>query len=257
MTTQIERKVTQHWDPDTYANKVRFISLLGAPLIEMLKPRPGERILDLGCGDGDLTERLAETGAVIVGIDSSAEFVAAARERGIDAYVGDAQEMTFAAEFDGVLSNAALHWMLQPDAVIDGVWRALKPGGRFVAEMGGHTNVAAVRAALYPRFAALGMDPATYDPWYFPSAESYRARLEARGFTIDQIELFPRPTLVEHGFEPWARTFLQSWLAAVPDDKREGFLNDVIDGLRPMLCDERGVWTVDYARLRFSAHRPA
>ncbi len=256
MSSTGDRTVTQRWDPEAYAGKVRFISRLGAPLIDMLQPQPVEKILDLGCGDGDLTEVLAGSGADVLGLDSSEAFVAAAEKRGLKAIVADAHRLDFDAEFDAVLSNAALHWMLDPDAVIAGVFRALKPGGRFVAECGGHTNVAAIRAGLYPRFAARGLDPAQYDPWYFPSAAEYRERLQRANFHVDSIELFPRPVQLDHGIEVWARNFLQSWLAVIPDAERDAFLQQCMQGWRPMLCDAKGIWTVDYVRLRFKARKP-
>ena len=161
----------QHWDPDRYARNARFVADLGAPLVDLLDPRPDERVLDLGCGDGALTEKLAGQTAAVVGVDSSGEQVAAARARGLDAHVMDGHRLTFAAEFDAVVSNAALHWMLRPDAVIAGVWRALKPGGRFVAEMGGAGNVALIKAALVAALDRRGLDGAAHVPWYFPTVE--------------------------------------------------------------------------------------
>src|SRR5512138_2182814 len=138
----------QTWDPERYARNARFVSDLGAPVVELLAPRPGERILDLGCGDGALTEKLVALGCEVIGVDGSAEQVAGARRRGIDARVADGQALDFDGEFDAVFSNAALHWMKRADAVVDGVWRALRPGGRFVAECGGHGCVDEIATAL-------------------------------------------------------------------------------------------------------------
>ena len=184
----------QRWDPDRYRRNAGFVAELGAPLIDLLGPRPGERVLDLGCGDGALTEKLVALGAVVVGVDSSAEQIAAARARGLEAHVADGQALAFAAEFDAVLSNAALHWMTRPDAVIDGVWRALKPAGRFIGEMGGAGNVKQVKAALMAALARRGLDGAAADPWYFPTPDDYAGRLTARGFRVEQIALIDRPT---------------------------------------------------------------
>jgi trans-aconitate methyltransferase len=143
-----DRVVQQHWDPARYQRNAGFVAALGQPVVELLAPRSGERILDLGCGDGALTEVLARD-ARVTGVDASAEQVGAARARGLDAHVADGTRLGFAAEFDAVFSNAALHWMRDPDAVIDGVWRVLKPGGRFVGECGGAGNVATVRATRW------------------------------------------------------------------------------------------------------------
>jgi len=147
----------QRWDARKYAEHARFVAELGLPAVELLAPRPGEHILDLGCGDGVLTAQLARTGAAVVGIDSSPELVAAARAAGIDARFMDARQMAFEGEFDAVFSNAALHWVLEPEQVVRGVKRALRPHGRFVGEFGGHGNVAAIRTALAAVLQAHGL----------------------------------------------------------------------------------------------------
>jgi trans-aconitate methyltransferase len=156
----------QRWDPQTYAKHARFVSDLGSGVVELLGPRAGERILDLGCGDGALTEKLVAAGAEVVAIDASAEQVAGARARGLDARVAGAEALPFAAEFDAVFSNAALHWMRDADAVLVSVHRALRPGGRFVAEMGGAGNVAAIRGALAEALDRRGIDGRALDLLY-------------------------------------------------------------------------------------------
>src|SRR5579859_7306931 len=172
-----ERVVEQRWDPGRYRENAGFVAVLGEPLLDLLAPKPGERILDLGCGDGALTRKIAAV-ARVVAVDASADQVQAARARGLDAHVMDGTRLGFEREFDAVFSNAALHWMRDPDAVIDGVWRALKPGGRFVAECGGAGNVAAVREALCRAVARRGVDGHAVSPWYFPSVDEYQGRLE-------------------------------------------------------------------------------
>jgi len=161
------RVVDQHWDPARYQRNAGFVAVLGQPVVELLAPRPDERILDLGCGEGTLTAVRARQ-ARVTGVDASVEQVAAARVRGLDAHVADGTRLgCFAEEFDAVFSNAALHWMRDPDAVIDGVWRALKPGGCFVGECGGAGNVATVRGALVAVLARRGIDGDAASPWYF------------------------------------------------------------------------------------------
>jgi trans-aconitate methyltransferase len=245
----------QTWSPERYEKNARFVSDLGMPVVELLAPRPGERVLDLGCGDGALTEKLVALGCRVVGVDASAAQVAGARARGLDCRVASGEDRRFDGEFDAVFSNAAMHWMRRADAVIAGVRRALEPGGRFVAEMGGFGCVAKIRAALGDALAARGLDAAAYDPWYFPTAEDYGARLEAQGFAIDSIALFPRPTPLPGDVVGWLETFAESFLAGVPVAERPAFLAEVRDALRPKLADAAGNWTADYVRLRFAAHR--
>ena len=245
----------QHWDPDRYARNAGFVAELGAPLIDLLAPVAGERVLDLGCGDGVLTERLAALGLEVLGVDASAEQVAAARKRGLDARQVDGEALPFEAEFDAVFSNAALHWMRDPDAVIAGVGRALKPGGRFVGEFGGAGNVRQIIEAVLAALARRGIDGEAVNPWYFPSPEAYQERLEAGGFTVETIELFPRPTPLPGELADWLETFAETFLKLVPAAERPGLAQEVSEALRPRLCDAEGGWSADYVRLRFSARK--
>lgn len=242
------------WNPAQYDRNARFVSDLAVPVLELLAPRPGERILDLGCGDGALTAVLAERGCVVVGIDSSPDMVEAARTRGVDARVGDGRDLPFEQELDAVFSNAALHWMKEPSRVIAGVWRALRPGGRFVGEMGGQGNVAAIENALVAATRARGLRVAS--PWFFPAADEYRSLLERQGFEVRSVELIPRPTRLPGDLRDWLQTIPQPYTAAVAEAERAAFIDEVVARLRDELCDERGCWTADYVRLRFAAIRP-
>jgi trans-aconitate methyltransferase len=245
---------SQEWNSSRYDKNARFVSDLGEPLVDLLSPQPGERILDLACGDGVLTEKIIARGAEVVGVDGSSDMVSAARKRGIDARLADAYQLDFAPEFDAVFSNAALHWMKRdPDAVIQGVRRALKPNGRFVAEMGGHGNVAAITVALCATIEKYGMNGEAMIPWYFPSADEYRERLNRAGFRTEYIELIPRPTPLPTGMRGWLETFVIPFTNSLPQESRANFLDEVTERLRPVLCDASGHWTADYVRLRFLA----
>lgn len=246
----------QDWSAERYARNARFVSDLGAPLVELLAPAPGQRILDLGCGDGVLSLVIMAAGATVVGVDGAPDMVAAARARGVDARLMDGQALEFEGEFDAVFSNAALHWMGDAEAVIDGVRRALRPGGRFVAEFGGGDNVALVVGALVAALDRRGLDGKRFVPWYFPNDEEYRGRLEAAGFRVDEIALIPRSTVLPGAIGDWLETFAGSFLGAVDEAGRAAFKAEVAEALRPTLCDAEGRWSVDYVRLRLAAHIP-
>jgi trans-aconitate methyltransferase len=245
----------QHWSAQRYAEAAHFVPALGTPVLELLAPEPGEHILDLGCGDGVLTERIVAAGATVVGVDAAPDMVAAAQARGLDARVVAGQHLNFDGEFDAVFSNAALHWMRPPEAVLAGVYRALKPGGRFVGEMGGHNNTAAIMVALSAVVSRRGLDARQLSPWWFPSAGAYREKLEASGFTVDDIRIVPRPTPLPAGLEAWLDAFAEDFFDALPSSDRVPARAEVVDLLRPILMDESGAWIADYVRLRFRAHR--
>jgi trans-aconitate methyltransferase len=248
-------QTTQTWDPESYARNARFVSDLGAPVLELLAPRAGERILDLGCGDGVLTAKLAAMGCDVIGVDASSAQVEATQKLGVEARVMDGEHLSFANEFDAVFSNAALHWMRNPDPVIAGVARALSQGARFVAEMGGHGCVETVKRALVDALDRRGINGQAANPWYFPTVEDYSARLTKHGFTIDYIALIPRPTPLPGDVIAWLETFAQNFTATLALAERPAYLAEVQEELRPKLCDAAGKWTADYVRLRFAAKK--
>src|SRR5580658_2099132 len=243
----------QSWDPDRYAKNARFVAELGAPVVELLAPKPGERILDLGCGDGALTLELSRLGCDVVGVDSSPEQIAAARRHGLDARVASGERLEFANEFDAVFSNAALHWMPRADDVIAGVRAALKPRGRFVGELGGHGCVHMIRSALVAALGRRGIDGEARVPWYFPTPGDYATRLERGGFRVDSVALSPRPTPLPGDVVAWLETFGESFTSALSLDARAAYLEEVRAALEPQLRDPAGTWIADYVRLRFFA----
>ena len=247
----------QTWNPETYARDAAFVPELAGGVLEWLAAQPGERILDLGCGDGQLTQRIAATGASVVGIDASPEMVAAARARGVKADRGPAEMLPYPNHtFDAVFSNAVLHWVRDQDEMLTQVRRVLRPGGRFVAEMGGHGNVAAIRVAFAAVLARHGFTSMGDRGNYYPTAEAYSLRLERHGFTVERALLFPRPTpLNDAGMTGWLNTFCRGVLDTLPEDLREKIVHETVALLAPALRDHDGRWIADYVRLRFIATR--
>jgi SAM-dependent methyltransferase len=246
---------SQTWSAAGYAANAHFVPALGQPVLDLLQPRPGERILDLGCGDGVLTEKLAALGVRVVGVDNSPDMIAAARQRRLDARMMDAKSLTFENEFDAVFSNAALHWVKDdPDAPLAGAFRALVAGGRFVGELGGHGCVSTITVALIAALERRGIaDAASLIPWYFPTVDEYQMRLRQAGFVPQSVQLIPRPTPLPTGMRGWLETFANPLTGVLPQSERGGFLDDVTAMLKPVLCDPQGRWTADYMRLRFAA----
>jgi SAM-dependent methyltransferase len=244
---------SQIWNTESYGKHARFVTDLGLPVLELLSPQPGEYILDLGCGDGPLTKKISELGCRVVGLDASADFVASARALGLEVVEKSAYQMDFGPRFDAVFSNAALHWMKDADLVIGNVARALRPKGRFVAEMGGHNCVRTLLTALIEELDRRGHDGRAANPWYFPTAEDYGARLAAAGFEVRYIALIPRPTPLPGDAMGWLQTFCGCFTAVLPAAEREDYLECVRRRIKPHLCDAEGNWTADYVRLRFEA----
>lgn len=245
----------QQWSAGSYDTHARFVSDLASGVVDWLAPQQGERILDLGCGDGVLTAELRDRGVDVVGVDSSADFIVAARARGLDARLMDGEALQFGPEFDAVFSNAALHWMPEADKVAAGVAEALKPGGRLVAEFGGHGNVAAIVTAMRAVGLRRGGDLGLAHPWYFPAPQVYQAVLERHGFTLRRIALIPRPVVLKTGIEGWLMLFRKPFFAQFGAEA-DAALAETIELLRPALCDADGNWTADYVRLRVEAVKP-
>jgi trans-aconitate methyltransferase len=247
----------QKWSARLYATNARFVSDLAVEVVELLQPCSGERILDIGCGDGYLTQKLAATGAKLVGYDYSAELAEAARARGLEVYVGNAEIMEFHNEFNAVFSNAALHWMLRAESLVSNVVHALKPGGRFVGEFAGARNAHHIRHAVHNALTKRGIDPADVDPWYLPTAEEYKQILENAGLHVAFIQLFDRPVTIDYPIGDWIKTFGSPYLTVLKDENAESeFLEEVTQNLTSCLLGADGRWVVDYTRLRFRADKP-
>ncbi len=245
----------QTWNPETYARDGAFVHELAGGVLEWLAAQPGERILDLGCGDGQLTKRIADAGARVTGVDASAEMVATARANGLKADRGSAEKLPYPDHiFDAVFSNAVLHWVREHDEMLSQVRRVLRPGGRFVAEMGGHGNIAAIRVAFAAVLARHGFASLGDRGNHYPTDVAYGRRLERHGFTIEKILLFPRPTpLNDGGMNGWLNTFCRGTLDSLPQQLREAAVDETVALLAPVLRDHDGHWTADYVRLRFIA----
>ena len=223
---------------------------LGQAALELLDPQPGEAILDVGCGDGTLTQQILERGATVVGIDNSLSMIGAARARGLDARLMDAGQLKFAEAFDAVFSNATLHWVLDKERAARAIWFALKPDGRFAGEMGGEGNLAKLRRALDDELVARGYGPPTYAANWYPNVDEFVALYEGVGFKDIDARLIERPTMLEHGVAAWVLTFRAGWLdrAEVPDDERQTIADAVATRV--------GTDLADYVRLRFIMRKP-
>jgi trans-aconitate methyltransferase len=241
------------WDARRYQDKHAFVWRYGASLLELLDPRAGERILDLGCGTGQLTAQIAESGAHVVGLDKSADMLAEARRNypHLTLVLGDATNFRLPDPFDAVFSNAALHWVKDASAALQSIAQALRPGGRFITELGGQGNVASVQAALR---AVFGPAADERSPWFFPSVGEYARLLEQHGLEVRQTSLFDRPTPLDgpNGMDDWLRMFCPIYLRDLPAERAAQVVHELVEHLRPTLY-RGGAWTVDYRRLRILA----
>ena len=246
------------WDAELYDNKHSFVSRLATDLVELLAPKSGEGILDLGCGTGHLTHNIAIRGAEVIGIDNAPTMIEQARKNypNLKFEVADGTNLHFTEQFDAIFSNAVLHWIKEPEKVVSGIWRALKPGGRFVAEFGGKGNIKLITTAIYDAIQAAGYpinEALNYS--YFPSIAEYGILLEQQGLELTFATLFERPTPLEEGeqgLQNWIRMFRNNLLAAVPSDKQPKILSDIENQLRSTLY-RNGTWFADYRRIRVMA----
>jgi trans-aconitate methyltransferase len=246
------------WNAELYDDKHAFVFQYGESVLELLGIKPGERILDLGCGTGHLTNEIKEHGAEAVGIDASADMIARASKEhpGVDFRVADGADFHFDKPFDTVFSNAALHWIPKADEAIKCVYESLKPGGRFVAEMGGKGNVEHMMAATRKVLIQHGYyNLAERKPWYFPSLGEYAGKLEKQGFRVTYALHFDRKTLLQdsrQGVTKWLNMFGSMFFEGIDEAEKQQILNEITDLLEPYY-NENGQWYADYKRLRFIA----
>lgn len=249
------------WQATHYDDKFGFVSGFGHDTLALLRPRKDERILDLGCGTGDLTNEIAQSGADVTGMDMSENMLEAARGKypHIPFVAGNGEDFRHQSEFDAVFSNAALHWMTRADDVAANIWNALKPGGRFIAEFGGQGNIACVLDALSGVLAEdYGIDAAARNPWYFPSIGQYSALLERTGFRVAYAAHFDRPTAMpdgEAGLRHWLDGFAGRFFHGLTDAEKQAAYARIESKTRPALFED-GCWRLDYSRLRVAALKP-
>jgi SAM-dependent methyltransferase len=241
---------TSKWDAANYARVGAFVAELGGAALDLLDPQPGERIVDVGCGEGTLTRKIVARGATVLGIDNSPEMIAAARANGIDAVLMGAADMPFAGEFDAAFSNAALHWVFDKEQAARAIFRALKAGGRFAGEMGGEGNLRKLRDALDDELIIRGYAPPVEASNWYASPEEFAGIYEAAGFRQVDARLIERPTAIEHGVAEWVTTFRKGWLdrAAVPEAEH--------GEIGAAVADRVGSNIADYVRLRFIMRKP-
>ena len=249
------------WNAGLYDEKHSFVWKMASGVLDLLEAKTGERILDVGCGTGHLTSQIAEKGAIVVGVDRSASMVQQARGKypALQFEVMDAREISFAAPFDAVFSNATLHWVKEPEKVIAGITKALKPGGRFVAEFGGKGNTAELLTAVERAWSKLGFAGTAPKPWYYPSIAEYSGRLEKHGLEVNYATLFDRPTPLEdgeRGLHNWLQMFGKAFLEKLPAERHLQILAEVQKEARPALFRE-DTWVMDYRRLRIVARKTA
>lgn len=244
------------WDPELYEARHSFVWQFAQDLIGLLDPKPGEQILDLGCGPGQLTAKIAESGANVLGLDASPTMIGQARQNfpQLSFVLQDAAHMEFQEQFDAIFSNAALHWMPDRVAVARNVAAALKPGGRFVAELGGKGNIRKIESAIElvaRRYVGAAIPPKRT---YYPALGEYASLLETHGLEVRTAVLFDRPTPLEGeaGMENWIRQFKAYYFESLPAAEATKAIREVIEELRPIAFRD-GRWTADYRRLRFVA----
>jgi 2-isopropylmalate synthase len=244
---------TNHWNPETYNKHTAFVSQLALPVVDLLNPKEGEKILDVGCGDGTLAVEIECRGAKVIGIDMSAEMVEACRDNGIETYVGSVTDLPYEDEFDAVFSNATLHWVRDARTAVQNIAKSLKVGGCFVCEFGGEGNAYHLVSAMQEVFTNHPEFGVFNNPWYFPGVKEYKNLLESEGFDVEYIEIIPRPTPMDD-ISHWLDIFANGVTSHISAEQFEVFKKEVTEILKKKIYSEGKGWVLDYKRLRVKAY---
>ena len=245
-------KETNNWNANNYNKHADFVSILATPVVELLKPKKDEKILDLGCGDGTLAVEIEKAGSKVIAVDLSEDMVEKTKEKGIEAYVMSATELTFQDEFDAVFSNAVLHWIKEPEIAIQKIYNSLKDEGRFIAEFGGYGNIKHLTDTMQNVFRIHPEYGEFNNPWYFPKADDYKRVLENGGFKISYIKIIPRPTKIDD-ISNWLNIFANGIVSHLTREQQINFNNEVREILKPIIYSKKEGWVADYVRLRLEA----
>lgn len=277
-TETVAAQSKDHWTPSAYNASASFVPLLTQEIMQWLDPQATDTILDLGCGDGFLTAKIAERSARVDGFDASPSLIEAGQSiygtasnlswHVLDCRYLESSKDVKEGEYNKVFSNAALHWILRDAAtrmsVLRAVYRTLRPGGLFVFEMGGAGNVADVHAALLAALVHQGISiekAREASPWFFPSEQLMKKMLEETGFQVQRSKLEYRPTKLttekEGGIEGWVRLMGAQLLEILDtDEKREAVVREVCDILKTILThEEDGSMYLGYVRLKVVARK--
>lgn len=249
---------TTKWKPKLYNEKHSFVYQYGEDLIKLLDPKETERILDLGCGSGQLTSKISELAKETIGIDKSEEMIMDAKSKfpSIEFQVADASDFRFDEKFDSIFSNATLHWVKNFKSSIECMYENLNPNGKIVLEFGGKGNVQTIVNELRKSLKIRGYNRQSYlDLWYFPSIGEYATELESAGFRVLFAEHYDRPTELadkNFGIKDWISMFAESFFIEVLENHIEEIKNEVQEKIKDK-CLINGKWYADYKRIRIVA----
>jgi len=255
--TADDRNEIKEWNAQHYDDKMGYVSQLGIGLIDILEPMPDERILEVGCGTGDLMAEIAKCGAICHGIDSSPEMIQEAVRKfpRLKFEVRDARTFQTEEPFDAVFSNSALHWIQPPEVVVQMMSAVLKPAGRLVVEFGGEGNIAKIVQAIEETLQTYGIDGAKRNPWYFPSIGTYTSLLEQCGFHVIYAKHVDRPTKLadfDQGLYYFLDAFAGLFFVGLTEEQKNSAYQTIANHLRSDLFLD-GVWIADYKRIRVYA----